>query len=123
TLDSGEEVFFDRLLLATGASPRLLKIPGAELPNIYYVRTLADVDRLQHAIDVARANGRRHSRGRGKAVVVGDGVLGIELAASLTQLDLSVELIAAHDWPWHKFAGEVTGKWLLRYLENHGITV
>src|SRR3954471_15524823 len=51
TLDNGEEISYDNLLIATGASAKVLKIPGANLPNVYYLRTLEDADRLHHAID------------------------------------------------------------------------
>src|SRR6476661_2329090 len=62
-LGSGEEVSYDRLLLATGATPRPLEIPGSRLPNLYYLRTLEDADRLHHAVETAKLNGRRHERG------------------------------------------------------------
>src|SRR5262245_8115665 len=115
-LDNGEEVNFDALLIATGASPKPLTIPGADLPNVYMLRTIEDVDRLHHAIDKAKNEGQRHDRGRGRAAVIGGGVLGVEVAASLTQCGISVDLIVSRDWPWSKFAGEGTGKFLTRFL-------
>src|SRR5688572_2580778 len=53
TLDNGEVVSYDQLLLATGASAKPLKIPGADLPSVYSLRTIDDADRLHHAIDTA----------------------------------------------------------------------
>jgi NADPH-dependent 2,4-dienoyl-CoA reductase/sulfur reductase-like enzyme len=50
-------------------------------------------------------------------------VLGVELAASLTQIGLAVDLVVAHAHPWDKFAGENTGAFLSRYLANRGITI
>src|SRR3954469_12887460 len=91
TLDSGEEVSYDRMLLATGAPPLPLDVPGASLPNLYSLRTLEDLDRLSHAIDKARAEGLRHDHGRGRAVVIGGGLVGMEVAASLAQLGLGVD--------------------------------
>jgi NADPH-dependent 2,4-dienoyl-CoA reductase/sulfur reductase-like enzyme len=123
TLDNAEEIVFDRLLLATGATPAPLMIPGADLPNVFYVRTIEDVDRLHHAIDKAKNEGQPHPRGRGRAAVIGGGFLGVELAASLTQLGLGVDLIVGSEFPWHKFAGESTGKFLVHYLEKHGVKV
>ncbi len=70
TLDDGQEVGYDRLLLATGAAAAKPDVPGATLPNLFTVRTLADVDRLGHAVDIAK--GRRH----GRVAVIGGGVLG-----------------------------------------------
>lgn len=123
TLDNAEEIVFDRLLIATGAAPAPLTIPGAQLPNVYYVRTIEDIDRLHHAIDKAKKEGQPHARGRGRAAVIGGGFLGVELAASLTMMGLAVDLVVGSDYPWHKFAGESTGKFLTHYLQNHGVTV
>jgi NADPH-dependent 2,4-dienoyl-CoA reductase/sulfur reductase-like enzyme len=122
-LNDGKEVSFDRLLIATGATPASLNVPGANLPNLFYLRTIDDCDVLHHAIDKAKSEGRVHERGRGRAVVVGGGVLGVELAASLTQLGLSVDLLLAGQHPWSRFAGENTGRFLSLYLQKHGVNV
>ena len=124
-LDSGEEISFDRLLLATGASPRALDIPGHRLPGVFYLRSIDDADRLQTAAAKALQEGRAHraDKSRGVCVIVGGGVLGVELAASLRQMGLEIELVLPRGWPWEKFAGESTGRFVTRYLEKHGITV
>jgi 3-phenylpropionate/trans-cinnamate dioxygenase ferredoxin reductase subunit len=136
-LSTGEEVAFDRLLLATGASARPLAIPGADLPNLFTLRTFEDAERLLHAVDQARLAGRRHERGasaasatshaptsrRGKAVVIGGGLLAAELCGTLTQTGLEVDLIVGRNWPWYRFAGEATGQFLIHYLQNRGVTV
>ena len=88
TLDTGEEISFDRLLIATGGSPRPLRIPGAELPNLLYLRTIEDADRLRHAMEKSLREGHPHSRGRGRACIIGAGRLGAELASTLTQAGL-----------------------------------
>jgi 3-phenylpropionate/trans-cinnamate dioxygenase ferredoxin reductase subunit len=122
-LDSGEEVTYDRLLLATGAVPTPLDVPGATLPNVLHLRTLDDADRLHHVIDKAKAEGRPNARGtRGRAAVIGAGLLGVELAGSLTQLGLAVDLIASSH-PWDRFAGESTGRFLSLFLQRHGVVV
>src|SRR5579859_6119359 len=123
TLSTGEDISFDKLLIATGASPAPLKIPGAQLPNLFYLRTIDDAELLHHAIDKALREGRPHPSGRGRVAVIGAGVLGVELAASFTQLGLAVDLLLAHDHPWHKFAGENTARFLSHYLEKRGITL
>jgi NTE family protein len=123
TLESGEGFSFDRLLLATGMTPAHLTIPGADLPNVYYLRTLDDANRVSRAIDKARAEGLKHANGRGRAVVIGGGVLGVEMAATLTQIGLAVDLVVSHAHPWDKFAGETTGKFLTHYLVQRGVTV
>jgi len=117
TLDDGEEISFDKALIATGAFPKHLTCPGSDLPNLYYLRTLQDVERLQHAI----AQAKREPQGR--AAVIGGGVLGVELAATLTQLGLSIDLIVAGPWPWSKFVGQATGSFLATYLNKRGITL
>jgi NADPH-dependent 2,4-dienoyl-CoA reductase/sulfur reductase-like enzyme len=122
-LDNAQAVSFDRALLATGGSPAHLTCPGAELPNVYYVRTLEDVDRLHHAIDKARTEGLRHERGQGRACVIGGGLLGVELAASLTQMGLAVDLVVGQEHPWQRFAGLVTGQCLSRHLMGRGVRV
>lgn len=121
TLDNGQDISFDRLLLATGGTPLKLDIPGANLPNVHYLRALGDVDRLHKAIDKALAEGRPHARGRGRAAVIGGGVLGVELAASLTQMGIGVDLFVKQSYPWSKFAGTACGAFLSFYLEKHGV--
>jgi 3-phenylpropionate/trans-cinnamate dioxygenase ferredoxin reductase subunit len=70
-LDNGEWLRYDRLLLATGAEPRRLKVPGSELDGVLYLRTVEDSDALRQRLD----------RG-GKVVIIGAGWIGAEVAAS-----------------------------------------
>jgi 3-phenylpropionate/trans-cinnamate dioxygenase ferredoxin reductase subunit len=86
TLDHGEQLRFDRLVLATGAEPRRLPLPGSELTGIHYLRDLADADALKGAF----ATG-------GKVVVVGGGWIGMEVAASARQLGLEVTVVERAD--------------------------
>ena len=78
-LDSGEELGYQKVLIATGGRNRRLAIPGSDLPGIHYLRTVAECD----AIKQEAAPGRR-------AVIVGMGFIGCEVAASLTQLGVQV---------------------------------
>jgi 3-phenylpropionate/trans-cinnamate dioxygenase ferredoxin reductase component len=123
TLDNGEGISFDRLLLAIGGAAAPLNIPGAEMPNLFYLRSLADAERLQHAAEKARKEGRTHPRGRGRVVVIGAGVLGVELAGSLSLMGLHVELVEAGNYPWHRFAGEITARCVTRILQKHEVVV
>ena len=82
TLDSGEELGYAKILIATGGRNRRLTIPGAGLPGIHYLRTVAECD----AIKAEAVPGRR-------AVVVGMGFIGCEVAASLTQLGVQVTAV------------------------------
>ena len=82
TLDDGERLRYDRLLLATGAEPRRLAIPGGELDGVLYLRSVEDSDALRERLD----------RG-GAVVVVGAGWIGAEVAASARQRGLDVTVI------------------------------
>ena len=80
-LSSGERVAFDRLVIATGASPRHLEVAGADLDGVFALRTLANSTAI------------RERAGRSKrAFVVGSNFIGLETTASLTQLGLEVTL-------------------------------
>src|SRR4051812_28541579 len=82
-LDNGEGLQFDRLLLATGARPRRLNIPGGELAGIHYLRNLDDADALRLRLDA----------GGGRLVVIGGGWIGCEVAASALEKGLEVTMI------------------------------
>ena len=82
TLDGGARLGYEKLLLATGATPRPLAVPGARLEGVFSLRTVADSAALRAAARAAR-----------RAVVVGGGFIGMEVAASLRQLDVEVTLI------------------------------
>lgn len=124
-LDSGEEFFYDRLLIATGCAPRRLGVPGDALPNVHTLRNVNDADRLLHAIDVARIEGLPVPDGatRGRATVVGGGLLGVEVAASLRALGLHVELVVGRGHPWSNYAGDVVGRSIARSLEAGGVVL
>jgi NADPH-dependent 2,4-dienoyl-CoA reductase/sulfur reductase-like enzyme len=122
-LDDGQEISYDRLLIATGATPVKLTVPGAALPGVHYLRTFEDANRLITAIDKAKNEGRTHDRGRGRVAVIGAGLQGAELAATLAQLGLAVELSTALAHPWGRFAGESVGGFVTRLLQANGVTV
>ena len=78
----GDRLRYGRLLVASGATPRTLGVPGAALDCVFTLRTLADATAIREA-----------AREGGRAVVVGGGFIGMEVAASLRQLDLDVALV------------------------------
>ena len=129
SLDNGDEISFEKLLIATGGSPKHLAVPGSGLANVHYLRNLSDADRLHNAIEKAKNEGRPfasvegETRGRGTVTVIGGGLLGVELAATLSGLGLRVNLVVAAEHPWKKFASESIGKYLVRYLEKNQIKV
>jgi 3-phenylpropionate/trans-cinnamate dioxygenase ferredoxin reductase subunit len=94
----GSELAYDRLLLATGAEPRRISIPGAELAGVHYLRTLADSDLLRERL----ATG-------GHLVAVGAGWIGCEVAASARQLGLDVTLVYPETLPFERILGPEIG--------------
>jgi 3-phenylpropionate/trans-cinnamate dioxygenase ferredoxin reductase component len=110
TLDGGELLHYDRLLIATGCEPRHLDLPGSNREGIHYLRTLADSDSIRAA--AAQAH---------QAVVVGGGWIGAEVAASLRQLGLEVTLVLLESVPLERVMGpEVGGIYRDLHLE-HGV--
>src|SRR5690606_16051046 len=85
-LDDGSAVAYDALLLATGARPRPIDVPGANLAGVHFLRNLADVDGIRASI-----------RPGGRAVIVGGGYIGLEVAASLRELGLEVTVLEMAD--------------------------
>ena len=83
TTREGKDYRFRKLLLATGAVPRRLDVPGADLPGVFTLRSLADSTAIREAAAEAR-----------DAAVVGSGFIGMEVAASLAQLEMDVTLVA-----------------------------
>lgn len=85
-LDGGEQVPYSKLILATGARPRRLPIPGADLPQVNYLRTKQDVDQIKAQL---RPNAR--------LLVIGAGYIGLEVAAAAVRQDVNVTVLEAQD--------------------------
>ncbi len=109
-LDNGETRTFDRLLLATGAEPVRLPLPGADLPHVHYLRTLAD----SRAIIANATRARR-------AVVMGASFIGLEVAAALRARDLEVHVVAPDPQPLVKVMGPRLGAFIRALHEQHGV--
>jgi 3-phenylpropionate/trans-cinnamate dioxygenase ferredoxin reductase subunit len=86
TLDDGRRVDYDRLLIATGSRVRRLPVPGADLPGIFHLRDIVDVDSLREAF-----------AGGGRLAVVGGGYIGLEVAAVAMKHGLSVTVFESLD--------------------------
>jgi 3-phenylpropionate/trans-cinnamate dioxygenase ferredoxin reductase subunit len=109
-LDGGERLSYDRLLLTTGAEPRRLSVPGAELDGIFYLRSVRDSDALRDRID----------RG-GAVVVVGAGWIGAEVAASARQRGLDVTVIEPASVPLERVLGKEIGAVYGEIHADHGV--
>jgi 3-phenylpropionate/trans-cinnamate dioxygenase ferredoxin reductase subunit len=109
-LDDGGALDYNALLLATGAEPRRMKGPGADLEGIYYLRTLADCDAL-----------RRRLQPGARVAVVGAGWIGSEFAASARQLDLEVSVIDPLALPNERVFGEEVGAFYRDLHVQHGV--
>jgi len=110
TLDDGEQLPYDRLLLATGAEPRRLSIPGGELEGVHYLRSVGDSDALRERLD----------RG-GSVVVVGAGWIGSEVAASARQRGLDVTVVEPMSVPLERVLGPELGAVYRDIHADHGV--
>ena len=111
TLASGATVSFTKLLLATGAEPIRLQCPGADLPHVRTLRSLADCRALRD-----RANpGAR-------AVIVGASFIGLEAAAALRQRHVEVQVVAPEARPMERVLGPALGDFVRSLHESHGVT-
>lgn len=110
TLSDGRSLGYGALLLATGAVPVRLNIPGADLPHVYYLRTLTDSRQI---IEKAK-NAKR-------AVVIGSSFIGLEVAASLRQRKIEVAVVGKGSQPLEKILGDELGKLIREIHEGHGV--
>ncbi|HEY7893591.1 MAG TPA: FAD-dependent oxidoreductase [Gemmatimonadaceae bacterium] len=110
TLDGGAQHQFDRVLLATGASPIRLSVPGSDTPRLHYLRSLADSRRI-----VAASGSAKH------AIVIGASFIGLEVAASLRARGLDVHVVAPEAVPFEKVLGAELGKFVKQLHEEHGV--
>jgi 3-phenylpropionate/trans-cinnamate dioxygenase ferredoxin reductase subunit len=110
TLASGERLGYDSLLLCTGARPRRLALPGAGLPGVYYLRDMESSATLREAIKAAR-----------RAVIVGAGWVGCEVAASARYLGAEVAVVETAQLPLHKVLGPEMGQFYRDVHRDHGV--
>ncbi len=106
----GKRVAYDALLLATGADPVRLDVPGHDLPQVHYLRTFADSRAL---LAKAKASER--------AVVIGASFIGLEVAAALRARDVEVHVVAPEEVPMERILGAEVGRLFRTLHEQHGV--
>jgi 3-phenylpropionate/trans-cinnamate dioxygenase ferredoxin reductase subunit len=110
-LAGGEPVSYDRLLIATGASPRRLDIPGGDLDGVLYLRTVGDSERLGAAL-----------RGGGSVVIAGAGWIGLETAAAAREYGCEVTVVEPEATALHRSLGPELGEVFADLHRSHGVT-
>lgn len=111
-LDDGTRLGYDRLLLATGGRARPAAVPGADLPGVFCLRNIADVDAIRPWL----APGRR-------VVIVGAGYIGLECAASCSKLGLEVTVLEMADRVMSRVVAPEMSDFYTREHRSHGVRI
>jgi 3-phenylpropionate/trans-cinnamate dioxygenase ferredoxin reductase subunit len=110
SLEDGERISYERLLLATGAAPRRLDVPGAELEGVFTFRTVADSTLLRERLATAQ-----------RLVVIGGGWIGCEVAASARQMGAEVTILERDPLPLQRVLGAEMGVVFRDLHVDHGV--
>lgn len=109
-LDNGERVSYDQLVLCTGGRPRKPALPGVDLPGVHVLRTVADCEAVKNA-----------ARPGARALVVGMGFIGSEVAASLRQLGVAVTAVLGEASPLERVLGQEVGAVMAEIHREHDV--
>lgn len=110
-LADGTNLHYDKLLVATGATPRTLPVPGADLNGIYTLREIEDADNVIAAVKA----------GKKRVVIVGASFIGAEAAASLRQLEADVTVVGLEAVPFERVMGTEIGLMFQKVHEENGV--
>jgi 3-phenylpropionate/trans-cinnamate dioxygenase ferredoxin reductase subunit len=111
-LSDKQEVRFDKALIATGANVRRLNVPGCELEQIHYLRTLGNADTIREGVADAES-----------VVLIGGSYIGCEVAASLTLMGKKATIVMQEEATLERGFGKQAGRFFQSLLESHGIEV
>ncbi len=111
-LASGEQLGFDRLLLATGSRARRLSVPGADLPGLHYLRSLTDAQELKGKLAAVS-----------EIIIIGGGFIGLEVASSARKLGKTVTVVEAASRLLERAVSPVISRFLLDLHRGHGIDI
>jgi NADPH-dependent 2,4-dienoyl-CoA reductase/sulfur reductase-like enzyme len=109
-LGGGRSIAFDKLLLATGAEPVRIAIPGADRPHVHVLRSLGNSRAIIAGAKAAR-----------RAVVIGASFIGLEVAAALRAREIEVHVVAPERRPLERVLGEEYGDFIRELHEDHGV--
>ncbi len=109
-LNNGGILRYDAAVLATGGAPNPLKLPGAELANVFVLRSKAQAEQIINAAQPGQ-----------RAVIIGDSFIALECASALREFGLDVTVMARHAVPFAKQFGEAVGKAIRALHEEHGV--
>lgn len=111
-LDDGAMLEYEHLVIATGSHPRRLKMPGADLAGVHYLRSLSDADHLRTEVHVGQ-----------HAVIIGGGYIGLEVAATLRQLGMEVTVLEMADRVMNRVVAEPVSRYYEREHASHGVKI
>lgn len=111
-LSNKDEVSFEKALIATGANVRRLNVPGCDLEQIHYLRTLGNADAIREGVADAE-----------NVVLIGGSYIGCEVAASLTMMGKKATIVMLEEATFERTFGKQTGRFFQGLLESHGVVI
>lgn len=111
-LNSGQNIGYEKLLLAIGGCPRLWPVPGADKQGVFYLRTLDDAQAVINAVKTAK-----------QAITIGGGFISFEMCEMLRMAGIEVILILRESYYWEPTLDEVSGRMIESALERGGVKI